>query len=163
MRDPEPKDVIATIALVVSLISFIVTVILTRVRDKVALKPMLVFLYKNEGGWHIENVGNGPAFDVIFTRVDDHSAAKHVRLPTIAKGGILRIHFASEDNSIVFLATYRDIDERKYTSKSEHDVSKITKGWRGGLRPKVDAGELDRWWHLQHDVPRDRHQRPDGK
>ena len=52
--------VVATLALVLSVINFVVTLVLTIRRDVAAIRPVLVFTYRGEG-WHVENLGNGPA------------------------------------------------------------------------------------------------------
>jgi hypothetical protein len=141
------KDSLGVAGFVISLINFAVTMRLTRSRDTLAVKPMLVFTYTNDG-WHIENLGNGPALDVIFTRfAEETSAGRHVRLPTLAKGARLLLHFARDDNSLTFVATYVDITNRKYTSRSRHDVSSIVDGWHGVDRPD-SPGEVERWWEL---------------
>ena len=63
-----PGTAIATIALFFSIASFVVTLLLTLRRDSGAIRPILVFTYREEG-WNVENLGNGPALDVVFHRL----------------------------------------------------------------------------------------------
>lgn len=144
------------VAFVISVLGFATTLALTARRDIIALKPMLVFTYRDDG-WHIENVGNGPALDVIFTRRADMNGSlnddEHTRLPALAKGALFLLRFARHENPHIFLTTYTDADGRKYTSKSEHDVSRIKAGWNGMVRP-ADPGTLKRWWERPDSAPR---------
>lgn len=154
----ELKDLLGVVAFVLSLSNFVFILRLTKQRDIVALKPMLVFAYREEG-WYIENVGNGPAFDVIFTRLPRDVGELldfHVRLPTIAKGGSLLLRFAREDSKRIFLATYTDVDGRRYMSRSQHDVSSIAEGWdatKDGVGRPSDPETLKRWWQLHDTTP----------
>jgi hypothetical protein len=145
-------DDLSIAALAVSLVSFVVTLFLTIRRDAVALRPMLIFTYRATG-WHVDNVGNGPALDVIFTRRrgKDISTDTHVRLPALPKGAEFLLHFARRDNENRFIATYTDSDGRPFTSGSRHDVSKISKGWKAVKRP--DAAAVERWWRLDDSDP----------
>jgi hypothetical protein len=154
----ELKDLLGVVAFVMSLVNFAVTLRLTKRRDVVAIRPMLVFTYREEG-WHIENVGNGPALDVIFTRLGRETGAPsviHVRLPTLAKGACSLLKFARYDESLIFVATYTDIDGRRYTSRSQHDVSSIAEGWapkRDGVSRPSDPKTVTRWWKLPDSEP----------
>lgn len=136
---------ISIVALVLTATNFLVTYILTRKRDAGAIRPVMVFTYQDDG-WHIENVGNGPALDVIFHRLSGGSITQTVRLPAVSKGGKLCLHFARHDSKQVFAATYRDSDSRPYTSQSQHDVSTVTKGF--SIPRPIDVESLDRWWEL---------------
>jgi hypothetical protein len=136
--------VISSVAFVLSLINFVVTLLLTLRRDIGAVRPVLVFTYRRDG-WHVENVGNGPALDVVFHRKSGDAVTQSVRLPALARGGELCLHFARHDSKQIFVATYRDADERPYFSQSRHDLSTSGKGFQVE-RPPAEA--LVRWWQL---------------
>ena len=138
-------DPIAIVALLLSVFNIIVTLRFTHRRDVTALRPILVFTYREEG-WHAENVGNGPALDIIFHRVADGTVSQNVRLPTLAKGSDISLHFARHDGRQIFAATYRDVNGRPYTSQSQHDVSTTGEGFQVS-RPS-DSESIDRWWKL---------------
>lgn len=139
--------VLSVIAIALSFTNFIVTLVLTIKRDIGAIRPVLVFTYKTEIGWHIENIGNGPALDIVFHRLNQESVTQNVRLPTLAKGSEFFLHFARHDSKQIFVATYRDADSRPYTSRSQHDVSTQTKGL--AVQRPSDPESLDRWWQLK--------------
>jgi len=137
--------VVATLALVLSVINFVVTLLLTVRRDVSAIRPMLVFTYRAEG-WHIENLGNGPALDLMFHRLLGESVTQNVRLPALGKGATFCLHFARHDSRQIFIATYRDADGRPYSSRSRRDLSTTQKGFE--VPRLVDPESVQRWWEL---------------
>jgi hypothetical protein len=136
--------VTSIVALVLASINFVVTLLLTLRRDVGAIRPVIVFTYRPEG-WHIENLGNGPALDLMFHRRTGETITQSVRLPALAKGTSMCLHFAKRDSKQTFIATYRDADGRRYSSQSRHDLSTSVKGVQVD-RP--DAGHVLRWWQL---------------
>ena len=138
--------VVSILALVLSVTNFVVTLVLTIKRDIGAIRPVLVFTYKSEG-WHVENIGNGPALDVVFHRLSGELVTQNVRLPTLAKGAEFCLHFAKHDSKQIFVTTYCDADGRPYTSRSQHDVSSSMKGF--DVQRAFDSETLDRWWKLK--------------
>ncbi len=138
----------ATIPITLSVVALVVSgvsLFLTIKRDIGAVRPVLVFTYRQEG-WHIENVGSGPALDLIFHRLTGEVLTQSVRLPALGQAACFSLHFARHDSKQIFAATYRDRDGRPYTSRSQHDVST----WKNGFtveRP-AEPESLDRWWQL---------------
>ncbi len=124
----------------------IVTLILTIRRDAGAIRPVLVFTYRQEG-WHVENLGNGPALDVIFHRLVGESVTQAVRLPALARGSSLALHFARHDSKQIFVGTYLDANGRKYSSRSRDDLSTTAKGFI--VERPSDSESLARWWQLK--------------
>jgi hypothetical protein len=137
--------VVAILALMLSVINFVVTLLLTIRRDVASIRPMLVFTYRAEG-WHIENLGNGAALDLMFHRLLAESVTQNVRLPTLGKGATFCLHFARHDNKQAFVATYRDADGRPYSSCSRRDLSTTRKGFE--VERSVDPATVKRWWEL---------------
>lgn len=138
--------VVSILAFTLAVVNFVVTLVLTRRRDIGAIRPVLVFTYKNEG-WHIENIGNGPALDLIFHRLSGELITQKVRLPALASGTTFYLHFARHDSKQTFVATYLDADGRRYTSRSQHDVSTSMKGF--DVDRPLNSESLDRWWMLK--------------
>jgi hypothetical protein len=131
---------VSVAALVLSVTSFIVMLVLTLRRDISAIRPVLVFTYRSEG-WYLENVGAGPALDVAFHRILGDRVTQSVRLPALAKGAEFCLHFARHDSKQIFVATYRDVDGRPYSSRSRHDLSTSAKGFQVE-RPRTRKGLL---------------------
>ena|SRR5215210_7565315 len=116
-------------ALVVSLISFAVSFWQRREADITGVKPALAFVFDNKAGWRLQNIGNGPALNVVVA--EKHSEDgwfNPVRIPPIAKGDEFALHWIAPDNSNGLGATYTDIQDRPYTSTSGNDYSRIIAG-----------------------------------
>jgi hypothetical protein len=68
----ETKDimsaVLASTALIVSVLTFALNYRHTRRRTALARKPVLVFEYEGTRGWVLRNVGAGPALNVIVAQ-----------------------------------------------------------------------------------------------
>src|SRR4030095_12695233 len=115
------KLYISIIALVVSVVALSINYFTSRSRDVATFVPVCVFEYHRDAGWHIHNVGSGPALDVIFARSNQKAVHDDTRLPAIAKDKEFLLHFAKRDNLHTFSATYRDVEGRPYTSRSSED------------------------------------------
>jgi hypothetical protein len=139
----ELRDAIALVALVISLFALIVNALGMQRRDVFGIRPVLVFEYRDTG-WVVHNVGNGPAMDIVFTRLSSGNVHDHVRLPALAKDATFPLHFCRHDNVHRFAATYRDIDGRPYSSESTNDVSVASRGFRVD-RPTQPVVQ---WWKL---------------
>ena len=142
---------VSIVAIFFTFVNFAVTAFLTIRRDITAIRPVLAFTYMSEG-WHIENLGNGPALDVVFHRLKGGAATQNVRLPPLAKGATFCLHFARRDSKQTFAATYRDANNRKYFSRSQHDLSTSGKGF-GKIERAFDLETLPRWWRLPDSEP----------
>jgi hypothetical protein len=136
---------VSIIALVLSVINFVVTLMLTMRRDVTAMRPVLVFTYRAEG-WHVENLGNGPALDLMFHRLLGESVTQNVRLSALGKGAAFCLHFARHDSKQIFVTTYRDVDGRPYSSRSRRDLSTTRKGF--DVQRGDDDTSVQRWWQL---------------
>jgi hypothetical protein len=136
---------VSIVALGLSLINFVATLMLTLRRDISAIRPVLVFTYRPEG-WHVENLGNGPALDLMFHRLSGDSVTQSVRRPALGKGAEFCLHFARHDSKHIFVTTYRDADGRPYSSRSRHDLSTSRKGFE--VQRTVDPESVQKWWQL---------------
>lgn len=137
------SEAISQAALLLSLIALLVNYLSGQRRDVLGIRPVLAFEYK-EAGWTIHNIGSGPAMDVVFTRLTDRSIHDNVRLPAIARDAAFTLRFCRHDNIHRFVATYRDIDGRPYSSESVDDVSTPSRGFLVD-RPK---SPIVQWWKL---------------
>src|SRR5262245_48731369 len=105
----ELKGGVSLAALIVALTALLVNYLSGRRRDLLAIRPILVFEYRDTG-WRVHNVGGGPSMDVVFTRLTAERVHDHVRLPVLAKDATFDLMFARHDNEHRFAATYRDIE-----------------------------------------------------
>ena len=115
---------VSIFALVLAAISFCVTLVHTRRRDRDNRRPVLVFTYHREG-WHIVSVGYGPALDVLFHRlVTAPGIQDNIRLPALSCDDKLKLKMCLHLPKQRFAATYRDMDGNEYSTRSQHDVSR---------------------------------------
>jgi hypothetical protein len=61
----DPKDVLAALAFVISVGSLAFSVFKGRYDQIVGIKPALVFVYDDKSGWQIQNIGSGPAINIV--------------------------------------------------------------------------------------------------
>jgi len=138
------------ISLLLSLTAIVITYLVFRKTHKRTVQPIIVFsnVEKEDGdktSWCIENVGNGPALNVLVA------------------GGTTQLEWNDGDKTLIavmgcnvsrrldwvrlrgaFLATYKDIYGREYTSICVHNKHTITEGnsYRD-LEPKKFGYQLD--------------------
>lgn len=116
-------------ALVISLISFVVAFWQRREADITGVKPTLVFVFDNESGWKLQNIGNGPALNVIVAeKPPEGDWFNPVRIPPIAKDGEFTLCWIALGNPNGLGTTYNDIRNRPYTTTSGNDYSRIIEG-----------------------------------
>ena len=58
------SEIISTLALIVAIISTWTSIHFSKLNNKTSVLPLLVFLYSEENGWILKNVGNGPALNI---------------------------------------------------------------------------------------------------
>jgi hypothetical protein len=150
MQPLKPGDIIAIIALTISLATFALSyrsAFVTAIRSR---KPVLIFEYDGEQGWYLRNIGGGPALNAIVAqirRVNPNSPEGHwfnpVRIPPIAKDGSFLLKWLGHVNNTGLGATYSDSENFAYTSTCGNDLSRTYKGTRfGGWR----EDEIGRHW-----------------
>ena len=129
-------DATSIAALIVSLGSLTFTVLKGRYDQIVGVKPALVFVYAPEHGWQIQNIGAGPALNIVIASLNPAEKIekwKHpVRIPPLKKDGTFGIHWNPHAGSIRFGAMYEDMWKRKYTTICQRDLNTIRRGWRLG-------------------------------
>ena len=129
----------SAIALILSFLSFR----LTAVRS---VKPVLTVSYRGESGWFLENVGTGPALNVVVAVKGDGDWFLPVRVLPLGPGQQLILRWLKETNIKTIGATYADIDGRRYTSLTSEDLT-TTK--TGGLLPNWPESEIHKEWELE--------------
>jgi hypothetical protein len=114
--------VIASFSAIVALSTFAFTMYKGRYDQIVAVKPILVFVYDGETGWAIQNIGAGPALNIIVAKKEGGINSPTgvwlapVRIPPMKKDGSFPLHWDSHNNTHGFGATYQDTWERFYTT-----------------------------------------------
>ncbi|TLP52405.1 hypothetical protein [Microbispora triticiradicis] len=153
-------------ALILSAVTFMLGYRASRATERRSRMPVLVFVYDNEDGWTLRNVGNGPALNIevaqkVVTGERPGYWAHPVRIPPLGRDGKIALSWLAHDNLHGLGAVYEDFlgaDEgtsgRVYTVTCGNDRNvvrpgrhlprwaekEITAKWRT-LRPESTVGE----------------------
>lgn len=126
-------------ALLVSIIAVIISYLSSRRARITGIRPVLVFTYDQTIGWTIQNVGNGPALDVITVRRPfEKDWIDPEQINPIARGESTRFGSSTEPLE-AFGCTYCDVNGKAYTSIVENNRTKISIGYH---LPKWDQDQV---------------------
>jgi hypothetical protein len=118
--------VISLFALLVSILSFALTYWHSQRSHKAQISPILVFLYDADKGWHIRNVGSGPALNVLVVRrFPKKQWREPVRIPPVSTGDHFPLHWMRRTNRDQLGVSYCDFERRSYTSECKRDLTNI--------------------------------------
>lgn len=140
------KQYASVAALLVSIGSCSASLSMSRHTAITAIRPVLVFHFDLKNGWAIQNVGNGPALDLLVAmKTKDSVAWSHpLRVPPLAKDGefgLLKWNVYVSARTLG--VTYRDIQGRAYSTTCTNDRSSVHDGY--SLRSWPDE-EITRHW-----------------
>jgi len=78
------------------------------------MKPILVFVYDRNGQWLLQNLGNGPALNIVVAEKpnDNSQWINPMRIPPLAREG--RVPLRVNINASWLGATYTDIEGHDY-------------------------------------------------
>jgi hypothetical protein len=131
MNPDDTRNALSGAALVVSFLALLVTIINFRKSMISGRRPVLVFEYTGGGGWHIRNIGTGPAMNVVVAQKrTDLGWFNPVRVPPLAKDGTFVLHWCLHTNDTGLGATYEDTEGVTYTSICGNDLSTTRSGKR---------------------------------
>jgi len=107
------------------------------------MMPVLVFVYDRDGQWLLQNLGNGPALNIVVAEKANDSAqwAKPVRIPPLPRDGRFPLHV--NVNARWLGATYMDIEGREYSATCVEDDARVTPG---RVLPQWKADEIQPHW-----------------
>jgi hypothetical protein len=140
---------VGLVALVVSIVSFVLTYRLSRRTAITAIRPVLVFEQETDLVWTIRNVGNGPALNVVVTRKGNNAEWElPVRIPALAKEGVVKLplSWVGRNYHEPLGAYYSDIAQRQYSSSCVDYLSRTHSG--NQLRTWLDAEIAPYWQYL---------------
>jgi hypothetical protein len=133
-------SLIPYLSLAVSLAAVAVSYYCFRLALRRSVKPVLVFSHEGQGKddksvWHVENVGNGPAINVILAgRNVERQWKQSLILPALATGSRFRLTWITHTGALV--AIYSDSSGGMYTTECFDSRNRIFAGNRfPGLEP----------------------------
>jgi hypothetical protein len=107
-----PELLISILAIVVAIASFWHS----RLATIASIRPVLVFLYDKKKGWHVRNVGGGPALNVTIAIKPPKSWSKPFKIPPIDSGDYFKLSRVPHHKVHELGSTYRDFQGRVYSS-----------------------------------------------
>ena len=147
MAKSKPELVISLIALTLSVIATISSIYFSNIGLKTNVLPTLVFVFDSGKGWAINNVGNGPALNVVVAHQvhGDDNWKDPTRLYPIPEDDVVHIEWVGL-NPNKLIATYTDVHNRPYNSLTDEDLTTIKD--KDVLRPWNES-EIKRIWERQ--------------
>jgi hypothetical protein len=137
----------SAVSAVIAASALLATMKFSRRGEVRAVRPVMVIVYK-EDGWHIANVGQGPALDVMVAKkVVGGGWIEPVRVPPIAKDAEFRLHWMAHDNTHGIGVSYSSFSNEAYTSICGNDKNKLSEG---NLFPDWTEKQIAREWALRN-------------
>ena|ERR1043165_383217 len=135
----------SAVSAVVAAVALLASAFFNRRTELRVVRPVLVVVYRRDG-WYLVNVGNGPALDVVVAQKPARGKwCRPVRVPPFSKDAELRLFWLGHDNVHAIGATYRDFEERTYTSMCGDDRTTVK---RGNHFPHWSESEIKRHWNV---------------
>jgi hypothetical protein len=150
--------VLSVIAIVLSAVTFGLTYRAGQAVDRRSRIPVLVFVYDEQRGWLLRNVGNGPALNITTAIRKTHAQGEDeweapTRVPPIERDGEFELHWLRHANVAVLAATYQDFlaadtsrKPRVYTVTSAYDLNQVVPR---RLLPDWSVAKSVPHWHQQ--------------
>ncbi len=138
---------LALLAIVISVISFLVSFRLNSRSAKADIRPVLAFVFNDTSGWHLSNIGSGPGMNVTVAPKDLEKGEWYnpVRIPPLGEGSSFPVAWLGFLAKSGLGVTYEDFQGRTYSSVCVADLSRVYSG-RGEI-PKWDEEKIGRhWW-----------------
>lgn len=138
--------VIAAVAILVSIATFVVTLWTGRRAEVRARRPVLVFVDEpSRDCWVLRNVGNGPALNVLIAQRKDGSWFNPVKLPPLGRDAAFDLTWLGRVNDTGLGATYVDFEGHPFTSTVGEEVVRTVEGAR---LPAWTDDEVERYWSV---------------
>jgi len=138
------SEIISILALIVAIISTWTSIHYSKLNNKTNILPLLVFLYNEEEGWLLKNVGNGPALNItiVYQKHNETKWCKPTRSYPIENGVQINISWVG-DNPNKLGVTYFDAYNKVYNSICDDDLTKI---FHENILPVWKNSEVKRIW-----------------
>ena len=139
--------VIAIVSLVLAVTSFAINFWVGHRAAVRARKPVLVFIDDPERKcWVLQNVGNGPALNVLVAQRESGQWFNPVMTPPLAKDAVFPLFWLGRTNTSGLGAAYSDFEDRRYTSTLGGERSRA---YEHGRLPDWQDEEIRRQWQLR--------------
>jgi hypothetical protein len=141
------KLAISVVAVLVSLTALAISFFASRRTAIAGSRPVLVFEYDASSGWHVRNIGNGAALDVVVAqKIIEGDWIAPVRIPPLRKYGEFILSWCLHVNDKGLGARYLDVEQRQYWS---HCADDLTRTGRGNIFPRWPRETIKRHWNVR--------------
>ena len=139
------SNVLATVAVLVSLFTFVLSHWHDRRMAILGRRPVLVFEYDGNRGWILRNVGSGPALNAIVAQQEDGARwFNPVRIPPLGVGSEFIPQWLGHVNTTGLGVLFDDTEGRPYSATCGNDLSRVFDGYRFG---PWQEREIGRHWN----------------
>jgi hypothetical protein len=145
---------ISAVSVAIAFASLAVNFLLSHRAEVRARKPVLVFVDDpDQGCWTLNNIGNGPALNVVVAQRAGGQWFNPVRVPPFSRDAAFRLEWLGRVNDTGLGASYADFEGHRYTSTLGDEIARAYEGER---LPTWDEAEIARYWELPAAVVRTR-------
>lgn len=137
-----PSLIMSITSALISFCSLISSILIFRMNVRASARPVLVFEYKPGDGWHLKNIGQGPALNILVALHQPEEWFHPVRIPPISKDGSIALTWCLHDNVHGLGALYEDVNAERYTSTCGNDLSTTRRGFAFGPWRESEIGKL---------------------
>ena len=142
----DPSTLIASVAVIVSVATFVVSLWAGLRAESRARKPVLVFIDQPaDGNWVIRNIGNGPALNIVVAQRQDGFWFNPVKVPPLGRESSFSLVWLERTNDTGLGTTYVDFEGHAYTSTLGDEIARTYEGHR---LPTWRDDEVERYWSL---------------
>lgn len=89
------------------------------------IRPVLVFTYDNKRGWILQNIGKGPALNIVIAQKKNECWFNPVRIPPLSANSEFILAWLDHVNDTGLGATYDNFQDRSYSSTCSKDLSRV--------------------------------------
>lgn len=145
MSGEEIRTVAAVLAVAISVVSLVITRMQARRADRLGRRPVLVVRSdKQRTKWEIENIGKGPAVDVVILKCAA-GAWLALQLPDLSADGTaaLPTRWLKEDYANLVVRYVSIATNERYATRYHDDRAVFTDNWKGLPRTAPPESHLD--------------------
>ena len=130
-------------ALLLSLVATVGSFYFSQTSRVDAVRPSVAFMYTTDSGWAAENIGSGPARDLIVATIahGDTAWRAPTQLYSLPAGARVKLWWVGDPDRIG--GSYSDVDGRVYTSIVDEDLTVVKLGY---FLPTWRREEIRRVW-----------------
>jgi|SRR5579864_5731105 len=144
MKDIDAKSILSGVAILVSLVTFVLSFTYTRRAERIAVRPILAFVYDGSVGWSIKNIGNGPALNVIVAQQAGSQWFNLVRIPPMKKDAEFVLNWLEHVNITALGSKYTDLNGNIYSSTCQDD---LTRTFETNVFPQWSEKDNGKHWN----------------